>query len=435
VVKKRIIVWFRQDLRLHDNEALHDAISSGAEIFPVYVFDERNYHGKTEFNFPKTGRHRARFILESVKNLRVGLRQLGSDLIIRFGKPEEIIPGLARELKTSWVYCNRERTREEVIVQDTLERTLWSIGQEVRYSRGKMLYYTSDLPFPITHTPDTFATFKKEVEKIVRVRKPFPDPGMEMKVNLKGIDVGEIPGLDYLVRDFEHSFGENGMYVEGGEKAALLRLQNFMDHEATNQEEQTTFDQHELHFNSMMSPYLSQGCLSPKRMYQEVKDFSDRSNHPSFFQNIFHRLMYRDYLRLIAKKYGDRIFYLSGTHGNSQQEWKSDLQGFNRWAFGQTGVALIDAIMHRLINTGLCTHKSRNLAASYLIKELNIDWRMGASWFESHLIDYDPCSNWVNWMNMAGLGPDSKDVRKWNYDLQTKKLDPKGTFVGKWADA
>ena len=167
---KRVIVWFRNDLRVHDNEALHDALSSGGKVYPVYVFDTRVFKGSTSYGLPKTGKFRARFILEAVSELKESLQSLGCDLIIRSGHPEDEVFALAKELKTSWVFCNRERTDEELKVQDALERHLWEIGQEVRYSRGKMLYYTSDLPFPITHTPESFTQFRKEVEKIVKVR-------------------------------------------------------------------------------------------------------------------------------------------------------------------------------------------------------------------------------------------------------------------------
>ena len=138
---KRVIVWFRQDLRLTDNEAITHAINSGDEVYPIYVFDERQFKGKTSFGFPKVGKYRTKFIIESVQDLRSNLQKLGSDLIVRIGKPEEIIFSLARQLKSSWVFCNRERTTEEVEVQDALERNLWSVGQEII-----CLLYTSPSP-------------------------------------------------------------------------------------------------------------------------------------------------------------------------------------------------------------------------------------------------------------------------------------------------
>ena len=139
-MENRAIVWFRNDLRIHDNEALTEAINKKVQIIPVYVFDERIFKGKTSYGFDKIQSFRTQFIIESVEDLRKNLRIRGADLLVRMGKPEEIIFELAKTLKTQWVYCNRERTYEEVMVQDKLEHKLWTIGQEIRYTRGKMLY-------------------------------------------------------------------------------------------------------------------------------------------------------------------------------------------------------------------------------------------------------------------------------------------------------
>ena len=136
-MKRRAIVWFRQDLRLHDNEALSTALRMAEEVVPVYIFDERVFKGETRLGLPKTGKHRARFILESVADLRKNLQGIGGELVIRVGRPETILAEMAQQIKASWVICNRERTQEEVLVQDGLEQKLWGIGVELIYSRGK----------------------------------------------------------------------------------------------------------------------------------------------------------------------------------------------------------------------------------------------------------------------------------------------------------
>ena len=123
--KEISIMWFRRDLRLHDNEALWEASKTADEMITIYVFDERVFSGKTTFGFQKTGPFRAQFILECVENLRTSLQKRNLDLIVRVGKPEEIIADLAKEHSASWVYCNRERTEEEVKVQNHLEANLW----------------------------------------------------------------------------------------------------------------------------------------------------------------------------------------------------------------------------------------------------------------------------------------------------------------------
>ncbi len=116
--QKRAIVWFRNDLRLHDNEAIQEALRSADESVFVYVFDERIFKGQTSFGFSKTGKFRTKFILESVADLRQNLQKRGADLIVRVGKPEDILFDLARLSRSSWVFCNRERTAEEVHVQE-----------------------------------------------------------------------------------------------------------------------------------------------------------------------------------------------------------------------------------------------------------------------------------------------------------------------------
>ncbi|MDP4853696.1 MAG: deoxyribodipyrimidine photo-lyase, partial [Saprospiraceae bacterium] len=198
MIRERVIVWFRQDLRLHDNEALFEAIRQSKEVIPVFVLDERQIFGKTSFEFPKIGKFRMKFLLESIEDLRSNLKKLGSDLIVRVGHTENILINIANQTKATAVYCNRERTEEEVKVQDNLEKLLWQEGKELLYFRGKMLYYTADLPFPVTHTPDIFSQFRKEVERIIPVRDPFPTPTKQFQPISVPINPGDIPTMEQL---------------------------------------------------------------------------------------------------------------------------------------------------------------------------------------------------------------------------------------------
>ena len=432
MANKRAILWFRQDLRVHDNEALVEALSMGTDIIPVYVFDERIFKGKTMFGFSKCGVHRTQFIIESILDLRETLHMLGTRLIVRIGKPEEVLCDMANTYKTNWVYCNRERTSEEKYVQDTLEKNLWSIGQEMRFSRGKMLYYTADLPFPITHTPDSFSTFKKEVEKIVQIREPLSVPSLENSFPKISIEDGLVPEINDLDNHSNTGGIKSQSKIKGGENAGLMQLFNFLKNASDTDKGDTIYNDPTMHFNSQISAYLSQGCLSPKRVYFETKKQVDDNLKAPLFQQVFNRLMYRDYLRLMGKKYGNLIFQRGGVIGAEVYASKNVSDNFEKWRKGETGQKLIDAIMKQLNNIGFCTDHARKLSATYLIKEMDSHWRWGASWFESQLIDYDPCSNWVNWMNTARLGPDQKEERKLNYNLQSKRLDPKGKFLEKW---
>ena len=426
------IVWFRQDLRVHDNEALIDALDSCEQIVPVFVFDTRVFAGKTKYGFPKTGTHRARFIIESVKDLQHSLRQLGSELYIRVGHPEEELFKIARTVKSSWIFCNRERTQEEVDVQDKLERKLWSVGQEIRYSRGKMLYYTADLPFPITHTPDVFTHFRKEVERFVSIREPLPAPA-EIKPLTIQLDNEPIPDLTQFGLPELASDERSVLHFKGGESAALEHLhQYFWDKQLAKSYKETRNEMIGSDYSTKFSPWLAQGCLSPKTIYHELKKFEQEvvKNKSTYW--IFFELLWRDFFRFMAKKYGNRIFQKGGTRQEQKHQLNDDWSLFQIWADGRTGIPFIDANMRELAQTGFMSNRGRQNVASFLINDLKVNWQIGAEYFESLLIDYDPASNYGNWNYIAGVGSDPREDRYFNILSQAKRYDGNGNYVKLW---
>src|SRR5687767_3421739 len=407
----RSILWFRQDLRLHDNEALVEAVRNSDELIPVYIFNPTHFVSQTEYHTSKTSWSRTQFLIESVQDLRQRLRQHGSELVVRIGHPEKILFSLAADYAAHYIYCNRERTSEEVGVQDRLEKKLWTIGREVRYSRGKMLYYTSDLPFPVTHCPDSFISFKKEVEQYIPVRTPLNEP--EGIPPFPGeVEIGWIPEVEVLLGDNEQY---QDKYFTGGESAGLIALKNGVD----------LPDSFLGNKSSMLSPWIAMGCLSPKKVYYEALGFEKDTDDVQL------HLLYRDYLRLMAKKYGNQVFYKSGIKGIPLKTI-SDQMSLRNWQEGTTGVDIIDAGMRQLNKTGWIPDNIRRLVSGYFIKVLKLDWRLGAAYFESRYIDYDPCTNWLSWLNMAGIGPDVREDRIINYDAMGKRIDPAGIYINAW---
>ncbi len=431
--RDRVIVWFRQDLRLHDNEALTDALKSADEVIPIYVFDERVFQGKTRFGFPKTGSIRAQFIIESVEDIRQSLRSLGSELIVRVGKTEEVIAGIARQVRSSWVFCNRERTAEEVAVQDALEQNLWAIGQEIIYSRGKMLYYTQDLPFPVTHCPDQFNAFRKEVERLVPVREPLPTITEPVKAFKFTLERGEIPTLSDFGLPQVKREGRAVLDFKGGESAGLKRLHDYL----WKAEEVRAFGQSAegligRGYSSKLSPWLAQGCLSPKMIYSELLKFEKERGNDEATHQLFVELINRDFYRLMGKKHQHKIFVKGGVKGHVQPSWKNDEQLLKLWIEGRTGLPFIDANMRELAQTGYMSKRGRQNVASFLVHQLHVNWQMGAEYFESQLIDYDPCSNWGNWNDIAGVGADTRANRSVNILNQARRFDPEGDYVKLW---
>jgi len=430
---KRVIVWFRQDLRLHDNEALTEAIAHSDEVIPVYVFDTRVFTATTPNGFPKTGKYRAQFIIESVQNLKANLKKLGSDLIVRIGKPEEELYEIANQVKSSWVYCNRERTSEELKVQDKLEERLWSIGQEIRYNRGKLLYHTQDLPFPVTHTPDIFTQFRKEVEKMVKVRPPYPTPKDKFKPLTVELQAGDIPTLDSFGHDDIALDERAAFHFSGGETAGLERLNYYLfESKRIKTYKETRNEMIGSDYSSKFSAWLAQGCLSPKTIYHALKDFETAhgSNKSTYW--LYFELLWRDFFRLMAKKYKNDIFKKGGTKREVDSSLLHDTRLLDLWVKGKTGVPLIDANMREISLTGFMSNRGRQLVASFLVKDLHINWKMGAEYFESILIDYDVASNWGNWNYIAGVGSDPRENRYFNILAQASKYDPKGEFVKLW---
>ncbi len=433
MLARRAIMWFRQDLRLHDNEALLEAVEHANEVIPIYVFDERTFLGRTKYGFKKTEKYRAKFIIESVAELRESLRKLNSDLIVRIGKPEEIIFKLAHQAKSSWVFCNRERTREEVMVQDALEKNLWSIGQELRFSRGKMLYYTADLPFPITHTPDSFAQFRKEVERYVNIREPLPKPEDPFTSMTVALDPGAIPTLEDLGHvDFEPD-PRGAFPFKGGEKEGLKRLHHYIwKTEAIQSFQESSCELMGNNYSTKFSAYLAQGCLSPKMAYRELNKYQQQQGKDKSAYQLFCNLMWRDFLRFMAKKYGDKIFVKGGVKGEDSLNLTEDFDLFKKWIDGKTGVPFIDANMRELKHTGYMSNRGRQNVSSFLVHDLGLNWQMGADYFESMLIDYDPASNYGNWNAVAGVGSDPRDSRSYNILSQARRYDPDGAYVKKW---
>ncbi len=425
----RIIVWFRNDLRITDHEALTKAIQQGREIIPVYCFDPRMFE-KTSLGLPKTGSFRAKFLLESVENLRKTLRRLDADLIILKGKPEEEVVELAEKIDAKAIFFSKEITSEERNVDKSLEQAAFSKRIVTESYWQSSLYHLDDLPFPARQTPEVFTQFRKEVEKQSKIRPTFPQP-TKLNYPSKSLiqDPGELPSLKTYGLENPEADSKSWMEVKGGEEPALGRLRSyFWEKDLLKVYKETRNGLIGMDYSSKFSPWLALGCISPRTIYEEVKKYErERKKNESTYWLIF-ELIWRDYFRFIAKKHGDKIFHIEGIR-NQADSWRRDMAQFQRWIEGLTGVPFVDANMRELKQTGFMSNRGRQIVASYLVNDLGIDWTWGASYFESQLIDYDPCSNWGNWMYVGGVGNDPRENRYFNILRQAKNYDRNGEYV------
>jgi len=427
--EKRILIWFRHDLRLHDHEPLEQALRENAQIIPVYCFDPRQF-AKTSFGFPKTGAFRAQFLLESVADLRNSLLQLGSNLLLRRGLPEEIIPSLARELKIFAVYFHGETTSEELAVETALKNVLSQINVKVKPFWGTTLYHLEDLPFDISQTPELFTKFRQSVEKTTAVRDTISNPKKLPKS--PSIDAGKLPQLSDFGIELPEFDSRSVMQFRGGETAGFARLNHyFWEQDCLKNYKLTRNGMLGADYSSKFSPWLALGCLSPRFIYKQVKEYEAKQvKNDSTYWLIF-ELLWRDFFRFICAKHGNKIFRKSGLQG-IKIPWQEDWERFRLWQEGKTGFPLVDANMRELVATGFMSNRGRQNVASFLTKNLGINWQMGAEWFESLLIDYDVCSNWGNWNYTAGVGNDARGFRYFNIAKQSRDYDPKGEYIRYW---
>ncbi|SNS11236.1 deoxyribodipyrimidine photo-lyase (single-stranded DNA-specific) [Belliella buryatensis] len=425
---KRLLVWFRNDLRLHDHAALFSAVEKGDEIIPVYCFDPRQFKS-LDLGIPKTGSHRAKFLMESVDNLKKKLKELGSDLLVLEGHPEELIPKIAREHGVHGVYFSEEVTSEEKKVEEALESALWKLGIETFTFWQSTLFHMEDLPFPVNQTPEVFTQFRKECEKFSKIRKTYPKP---QKINSPNINWGKMPLLSKYGLEKPANSSQAVIVFEGGEDEGIRRLQTyFWENDCLKTYKETRNGLLGADYSSKFSAWLALGCLSPRFIYEEVKRYErERKKNQSTYWLIF-ELIWRDYFRFIAKKHGNKIFQVSGIK-NTVDNWVRNEQLFQKWTEGNTGIPFIDANMRELNATGFMSNRGRQNVASFLVNDLNIDWRWGAAYFESQLIDYDVCSNWGNWMYVAGVGNDPRENRYFNILKQAHNYDRKGEYIRHW---
>jgi deoxyribodipyrimidine photo-lyase len=422
-------LWYRNDLRLHDHEPLLTAIRLHTQVIPFYCVDPRQF-GKTTFGFPKTGAFRADFLLDSVADLRRSLQARGSNLIIRQGHPELIIPHLIKSLHIDAVYFHAEVAAEEVAVEKELAKALALLGTTIKTFWGSTLFHPQDLPFEIKTIPELFTNFRKQVEKSADVRSCQPSP--HQLPALLDVEQGQIPTLSELRLEAMIPDARGVLLFKGGETAGLERLQDYIwQQDCLKVYKETRNGMLGANYSSKFSPWLALGCLSPRQVYEQVQDYeSKRVANDSTYWLVF-ELLWRDYFRFICAKHGNRIFCASGLQG-IPIPWKQDWGRFELWQEGKTGFPLVDANMRELKATGFMSNRGRQNVASFLTKNLGIDWRMGAEWFESRLIDYDVCSNWGNWNYTAGVGNDARGFRFFNILKQSKDYDPQGHYVKHW---
>lgn len=411
------IVWLRDDLRLADNPALRAAVDAGGPVVVLYVLDEESP------GIRQLGGAARWWLHHSLASLADRLDEKGARLILRRGPAGRVVREAVTDAGARAVCWNRRYGGPEREIDSELKTGLRADGVQAQSSAGSLLFE----PWTVTTGAGThfsvFTPFWRACLNGLPPRAPLPEP-REIPGADKRIASDALADWDLLPRHPDWAEGLRETW-EPGEPTARARLHEFLDVDLKGYGR--TRDEPAAGSTSLLSPRLRWGELSPHTVWHEgvAAGGGDR---------FLSELGWREFAWHTLFHFPD----LATKNLRSEFDafpWpalRPDL--LEAWQHGRTGVPLVDAGMRELWHTGYMHNRVRMVAASFLVKNLLIDWRLGEQWFWDTLVDADAASNPFNWQWVAGSGADAAPYfRIFNPELQAKKFDPDGRYVSAWA--
>ena len=384
---QQAVYLFRQDLRLEDNPAFIKACAETQFLIPIYCKSFTD-HDVTQWGFPREGTHRVQFLNDSLICLASQLKAKGSELLMFKGQSVNVLKSLANCLDINAVYC-----------------------EEIQIEKRKYLFTApQDLPKSIPPLPESL---KHQLSSDLYAPLSYYEPSPTIN------DLDTPSSFPYWKESFR-----------GGELAAKRHLHQYLQKRLPHTYKKTRNELFGEDYSSKFSPWLANGCLSPKIIMTQLKEFESEfgANEGSYW--LWFELLWRDYFRILHLKWGSTLYRARGLGDAEIPQHHS--KWFEKWCAGNTGESIVDAGMRELKATGYLSNRLRQVVASYLIYDLNCDWRAGAAWFESQLIDYDVYSNQGNWLYIAGRGTDPRGGRRFNPKKQADDHDADKTYRSIW---
>lgn len=423
------LIWYRNDLRVNDHYGLCEARKNCDRLFAVYCFNPINFKNN-KHGFKKTEKFRAQFLIETIKNLQKNLKELNIGLFIYADEPYKVIPSLVNKYEVKELFYQEEWTSEEFQETKFLKANLPS---SIRYTSSyqQFLIEPSLIPYKdFNEIPEIFTKFRHKVEKDWLVSAASPKIKRFPKENFISTNTA-VPTLQDLGLNSFTVDSRTAFPFKGGEEEANKRLQYYLwETNLIASYKETRNGLIGKDYSSKLSAWLANGSISAKTIYWEIKRYEkEQTKNNSTYWLIF-ELLWRDYFKYISLKHQSSIFQLKGI-SNKKLIWNRDSIVFKQWISGNTEEPFVNANMNEIANTGFMSNRGRQNVNSYWAKELKQDWRVGAAYFESLLIDYDVHSNWGNWMYNSGVGNDPRD-RKFNITSQADRYDPESNYQKLW---
>jgi deoxyribodipyrimidine photo-lyase len=404
----KALYWIRNDLRLQDNLAFNWMAQNGSEVLLIYFLPE---------NFKNWGEERRNFHKETLDNFRDNLTRIGLSINISLKKPSEEIPKIIFQHQIEAMLFTKDFAFNETLEEELVLKNLNGI-EIVAFDQMTMLHQ-EDLPFSLEELPNLFTDFKNKVENKIQIRPSLITPELKLKsltLPQEKIDWGSLKA---------------NKNFQGGETFGLIRVQDYL---WNTDSIKTYFESRNgmISFNdsSKFSPWLANGSLSARFIFNEILRYEEVREKSKSTYWIFYELLWRDYFKFYAKKFGRKIFMPNGI-SKKAHSFESNFERFLSWKEGRTDEPFINANMNELAQTGWMSNRGRQNVANYLAKTMKVNWIWGAEWFEIKLIDYDPCNNWGNWNYNAGVGTDQRD-RIFHPPNQAMRYDPENRYQDKW---
>jgi len=421
------LVWFRNNLRIEDNISLSKAINNSDNIFGFINIDPKNFL-LTKYGFKKTEKYRAKFLLETISDLKSQLDTLNISLIITHKDFDKSIKEIINKYEITNIYTQTEWTRDELKEESF-------IPDEINLIKDfdQFLFSPNDVKGLYDNIPRGFSNFRKKCEKYLSVNDILSIPN-SLNPDNKILYDYSIPTLSDLgFEDFDvHK--DSVFRFKGGETNAKDRIKNyFFDTRNVSRYKLTRNGLIGEDYSSKFSPWLANGSVSVKYIFKLLKEYETKVEKNDSTYWLYFELIWRDFFKYVSMQHKDKFFNKDGIYGEDK-EWSDDKDVLLKWINGETDEPFINANMIELSNTGFMSNRGRQNVANYLTKELKIDWRIGAEYFESMLIDYDVHSNYGNWLYNAGIGNDSMPFRKFNPKLQSERYDPDKSYEKTWLD-
>jgi deoxyribodipyrimidine photo-lyase len=418
------IVWFRDDLRVHDHPALHAAVERGGPIVCLFVLDESSRGLR-----PLGGASRW-WLHHSLTSLAESLAELGLTLTLRSGPARDIVREVVDETGAAAIFWNRRYGEPEREVDAALKSSLREHGLEVESFQGSLLHE----PWTVLTGQGTpykvFSPFYRACLAQQTPRLPLPAPHDGLHHRRLASD--ELSSWKLLPTRPDWAGGLRERWTPG-EESARSTLSHWVgsggladyltDHDLPGQDA-----------TSHLSPHLRFGEISPFEVWRSVSH--RRSSHRAEAEGA------TAYLRQIVwREFAHHLLfhYPAITSENLRSEFdrfpweRAEAGRMHAWQQGLTGIPLVDAGMRELWTTGFMHNRVRMVVGSFLVKNLRVHWKEGEDWFWDTLVDADPANNALNWQWVAGSGPDAAPYfRVFNPELQATKFDPHGDYLRRW---